>query len=269
MTIPINNFQDILDAMERDPALRDAVRRHILTDELLQVPARLERIDGDIVALKEGQARMEEDIVALKEGQARMEEDIVALKEGQARMEEDIVALKEGQARMEGDIVALKEGQEQLNDKFNRLDQKVDRIGGDVSRLTGADYESHVAAYIHRVLRRNLGINATVFSSQRDKSDLTKLLDIAESQGLIGAADTDELERTDLVLTADGPTDYLLAEVSVTVQQDDVDRAAERAKLLAQATARTVTPFAIGAREDPDLSRGDVQVVLIPERQTS
>ena len=35
MTTPINSFQDILDAMERDPALRDALRRHILTDELL------------------------------------------------------------------------------------------------------------------------------------------------------------------------------------------------------------------------------------------
>ena len=43
MTTPINTFEDILDAMERDPALRDALRRHILTDELLQVPVRLEQ----------------------------------------------------------------------------------------------------------------------------------------------------------------------------------------------------------------------------------
>ena len=43
MTSPVNNFQDVLDAMERDPALRDALRRHILTDELLQVPVQLEK----------------------------------------------------------------------------------------------------------------------------------------------------------------------------------------------------------------------------------
>ena len=43
MTTPINSFEDILDAMERDPALRDALRRHILTDELFQVPVRLEQ----------------------------------------------------------------------------------------------------------------------------------------------------------------------------------------------------------------------------------
>ena len=227
MTTPINNFQDILDALERDPALRDALRRYILTEELLQVPARLDRIEGEIGTLKEIQARMGEDINALKEGQARMGEDINILREEQAR------------------------------------------LSGNVSRLLGADYESHVATYVHRFLRWNLGINAAVFATQRDKVALTRLLDEAEAHGLIESRDTDELDQADLVLTAEGPTDYLLAEVSITVQQDDVDRAAERAGLLAKATGRPVAPFAIGAQEEPDLRRGGVQVVLIPERQTS
>ena len=43
MTSPVKNFQDILDAMERNPALRGALRRHILTDELLQVPVQLDQ----------------------------------------------------------------------------------------------------------------------------------------------------------------------------------------------------------------------------------
>ena len=43
MTTSINTFEDIWDAMERDPALRDTLRRHILTDELLQMPLRLEQ----------------------------------------------------------------------------------------------------------------------------------------------------------------------------------------------------------------------------------
>ncbi len=213
MTTPINNFQDILDAMERDSALRDALRRHILTEELLEVPVRLERMEGDIDTLKEDVSTLKEDVGTLK-------------------------------------VV-------------------VGRIGGNVSRLMGEDYESHVATYVHRFLRRTLGINATVFSTQRDKSSLTNLLDEAESQGLIEPQDTDELDQADLVLTADGPTDYLLAEVSVTVQQDDVGRAAERARLLAKATGRTVTPFAIGVREESDLRRRHVQVLLIPERQTA
>ena len=191
MTNPINDFQDFLNAMEHDPTLRDALRRHILTEELLQVPVRLERIEGD-----------------------------------------------------------------------------VSRMVGNLSRLSGTDYESHVATYVHRFLRRSSGINATVFSIQSDKSALTELLDKAEAQGFIEAEETDKLDKADLVLTADGPTDYLLAEVSITVQQDDIDRAAERARLLAKATRRTVTPFAIGMREQPDLRRKHVQVILIPQPQT-
>ena len=191
MTNPINDFQDFLNAMEHDPTLRDALRRHILTEELLQVPVRLERIEGD-----------------------------------------------------------------------------VSRMVGNLSRLSGTDYESHVATYVHRFLRQSSGINATVFSIQSDKSALTELLDKAEAQGFIEAEETDKLDKADLVLTADGPTDYLLAEVSITVQQDDIDRAAERARLLAKATRRTITPFAIGMREQPDLRRKHVQVILIPQPQT-
>ena len=112
-----------------------------------------------------------------------------------------------------------------------------------------------------------MGINASVFSTQRDKSALTGLLDEAEKQGVIKAEETDELDKADLILTTDGPTDYILAEVSITIQQDDINRAAERARLFAKATARTVTPFAIGAGEEPDLRREHVQVILIPEPQ--
>ena len=39
MTTPINTFEEILEALERDPVLKEALRRHILTDELLQMPS--------------------------------------------------------------------------------------------------------------------------------------------------------------------------------------------------------------------------------------
>lgn len=237
MTTPINNFQDIMDAMERDPALRDALRRHILTEELLQVPARLGRIEGDIDTLKEGQERLEQTVSQLGGKVDGLEQTVSQLGE-----------------KVDG-----------LEQKFDGLEKKVDRIGGDVSRLTGKDYESHVAAYVHRFLRRGLGMNAAVFSTQSDKSALTRLLDEAESQGLIQPGDTDELDRADLVLTVGGSQDYVLAEVSITVQQDDIDKAARRAGLLATATGRTVTPFAIGAKEEPGLRREHIKVLLIPE----
>ncbi len=166
MTTPINTLEDILNALKRDPALRETLRRHILTDELFQMPVRLERIEADV----------------------------------------------------------------------STLTTTVNRIGGDVSMLKGSDYESHVARLANRFLRRKLGVAATVFSSQRNQAALATLLDDAETQGNINANETDELDKTDLILTADGPTDYILAEISITIQQHDVDRAAHRAALLARDT---------------------------------
>ena len=107
--------------------------------------------------------------------------------------------------------------------------------------LKASDYESHVARLANRFLRRQLGVAATIFSSQRNQAALATLLDDAETQGNINADETDEtdeLDKTDLILTADGPTDYILAEI---------------------------TPFAIGAQEEPGINHRDVQVILIPE----
>ena len=246
MTTPINDFQDILDAIERNPALRDALRRHILTDELLQMPVRLERVEEDIGVIKG-------DVATLKEGQARLESDVGTLKEGQARLESDVGTLKEGQARLESDVGTLKED--------------VSRIGGNVSNLMGSDYESHVAAYIHRSLRRELKINATVISTQKNRQPLIELLDRAEGQGNITPEDNDKLNDVDIVLTVDDSDEYILGEISITVQQDDVRRATEWAAILAEATGGKVTPIAIGTREDPDLHRGGVQVLLMQQRQ--
>ena len=227
MTTPINDFQDILDAMERNPALRDALRRHILTDELLQMPVRLERV----------------------------EEDIGTIKGDVATLKEDVSTLKEGQARLEGDVGILKED--------------VARIGGNVSNLMGSDYESHIATYIHRSLQRELKINATVLSTQKNRQPLIELLDRAEGQGNITPEDNDKLNDVDIVLTVDDSDEYILGEISITVQQDDVRRATEWAAILAKATGSRVTPVAIGAAEDPNMNRGGVQVLLMQQRQQS
>ena len=76
MTTPINSFQDILDAMERDPALRNALRRHILTDELLQMPARLDKMQADVEGMQADIKEMQGDTKELKEGQQRLERDL-------------------------------------------------------------------------------------------------------------------------------------------------------------------------------------------------
>ena len=73
MTTPVNTFQDILDALERNPALREQLRSHILTEELLQLPAQFLLLRADVDELKSGQIRLEEGQASLRAGQENLE----------------------------------------------------------------------------------------------------------------------------------------------------------------------------------------------------
>ena len=79
MTSPINSFQDILDALEKNPSLRDPLRRHILTEELLHLPAQFVLLRADVDELKSGQERFEARVDQLAEGQQRLESNSVTM----------------------------------------------------------------------------------------------------------------------------------------------------------------------------------------------
>ena len=230
----INDIADLVQILQDHPEWRNTVRGLIVGEELANMP---NEVAIFVKATNENFNLVHQQFEKVDQRLERLETDVAEIKTDVATLKEDV----------------------------SRIDGTLTRMGGTVSRLIGEDYESHVATYVHRFLSRNSGINASVFSTQRDKSALTGLLDEAEKQGVIEAEETDELDKADLILTTDGPTDYILAEVSTTIQQDDIDRAVERARLFAKATARTVAPVAIGAREDTDLQREHVQIILIPE----
>ena len=89
MTTPINDFRDIIDAMERDPALKDALHRHILTNELLLLPVEFQAFREEIRAFTEEMTTFEDTQTKWNENADahlnRMEGDISGLKGDYAR----------------------------------------------------------------------------------------------------------------------------------------------------------------------------------------
>ena len=213
----INTFEEILQAMERNPALRDAMRRHILTEELLQLPTQVSRMETDLTDLKADLTDLKADVTELKEGQARLEE-------GQARLETDVAGLKEGQARMSGQL----------------------------SNIIGSDYERQAARLAVRRMRQQFCLSRIEMLQAitvPDKLDLTNLLDRANETGAISQEEADDMELADLALRgleSEGREVHVVAEVSLTVQDEDVQRAARRAAIMARATGGTVHPAVIG-----------------------
>ena len=254
MTTPINSFQDILDAMERDPALRDALRRYVLTDEILALP-------GQIKALTEAVEALVTESRELRAGQEQ-------IREGQRELRTEVGELRDGQKE-------LRDGQQELRTGLRNIRSSVGRIGGDVSRVMGIDYEGTAVRLADRLVRRHLGLaNATVVMNAKgyDKTPALEVVDQAVAKGLITWDEADDLAEADVIVSAvdqDGGQVYVVAEISITVQEKDRVRAIQRASALERATGVTTIPAVIGVSEEsPEEPPGVVFFSFDPELRT-
>ena len=326
----INEFSDILSAMEQNPELQEAMRNHVLGQELQRLPAvvqqqgellvqvqdrltelastlrdtteqiasyalvssrvitntveRLDRVESDLAELKASQARLEASVQEIREIQARMEGDIAELKGDMAGVKADVAELKGGMAEVKADVAELKGGMAEvkadvaeLKDTQDRMQATQDRMQGQLNNLTGTDYERKVARRAPRVARRHLDLRQVnvvygITVADRVSVNMHELLDQATESGAISDEESDELERTDLILaglTPAGESVYAVAEVSITIDDDDVDRARSRSRILQRASDTASRAVVIGtAISDANRQRAvqdGVAVVIMEE----
>ena len=125
-------------------------------------------------------------------------------------------------------------------------------MSGQLSNLIGSDYERKAARLASRRLRQQLGVSQAEILraiTVPDRMDLTYLLDQAVESGAVSAEEAEDLELTDLALRGtreDGTTVHVVIEVSITVQDEDVRRAARRAAVLKRAVSGAALPVVIG-----------------------
>jgi hypothetical protein len=136
----------------------------------------------------------------------------------------------------------------------HQVEQLVDvqlRMGTDLERLKGSDLERRYRelghAYFSRLLHR-----AHVLSGD----ELTALLDLAVSRGQLSEEEADQIILSDVVVRGrrrdDGAEVYLVAEVSWGIGLPDVERAAQRATLLAKIGTPTI-PVVAGFWISPEV----------------
>ena len=239
----INNFDDILQAMEQDPALREAMRRHILTEELLQLPVQVSRLETSVAQLQEGQSRLETRMDNLEASQERLEA-------GQEELKGRIDNLEDGQKRLEAGQSRLETGQEELK---GRMDTMAGRLGD----IIGSDYEARSLRVAPRRLQR-LGIrNATLILAARQNPlrDILPVLEQAITDGRISEAEAGELENLDLAFAGQDPSGNTIQaaiEASITISTEDIRRAVRRAEILERATGTPTRAAIIGENISPE-----------------
>jgi vacuolar-type H+-ATPase subunit I/STV1 len=198
MPFTVEEFRDLVRILEERPEWRAELRRLVLTDEILTLPALIRELIEAQRRTEQRVATIEEQLAALIEAQQRTEQEIGTLVEVQRRAEQRIGTLTNDMADVKGVVLELR-------------------------------YHHRAHAYFAPLIRRT-----HVLSGE----EIETLLEGAVAQGLLSEAEADEILLADLLLRgrrrADHSEVYVVVEISWKIDPYDVERSVRRAALLSR-----------------------------------
>ena len=250
----IATMQDILNALEQNPdlqrefhkhvvdvirnndAIRQDLRKEILTEELLLLPARFTRLEQDVSELKTDVSQLKTDVNQLKTDVSEIRTDV-----------------------------------SKLRTDVDELRTDVNKISGQVANLAGTDYETKAIEQSRRMVRGRLDMDkaTVIFATRWDASEFeADVLMPAIRDGRITRQEAEQVEAADSIVRCedqDGNVVCAVIEISVTVQADDRTRATERAEIFGRATGWRTVPFVVG-QEEQEAAAGTADVPFLEYR---
>ena len=271
----------------------------------MKLPGRVERLETDVSDLKAGQTEMRTEQAEMRAEQAEIRTEQAEMRAEQAeirieqaemraeqsemsarqtRMEGDIAELKTGQSemrarqtRMEGDITDLKADQALMKEDIADLKAGQSRMQGQIGNLMGDVYERRAINNVAHTVRRALDMRGVkvLKGNSADAGELSDKVADAETRGLITSEQGDSLFWADAVISgtrgAERSPLHAVVEISVTIGESDVVRAAERAAILSAVMGEPAAGVVVGESvSEPDrrrAERAEVAVALIRQRR--
>ena len=210
--------EEFLDLLERDGAFREAVRRQLLTAELIELPERFaafaERVDEFMVEQQAINARVD------------------------ARFDAVDARFDAVDARFD-----------RMDARFDRMDARLQAITDDMGVLKGHAAGRAARDHVETILDR-LGLT---YVTILDRRDLVGLLRRFQD---IPTGERQSFYQADLVLEAlddDGTTRYVAVEASYTADRRDSDRARRNAGFLTRVTGCPAHAVVASLRNDRDV----------------
>ena len=242
----ISTTADLLRLLREDPDFRDEGRRLLLTQELIELPERFARFEAYV--------------------ERRFTE-----------IGSDITEIRGDITRIDGTIVTIQGDITEIRGDITRIEANIVTMQGDLGRLKGAGYEHNVsrsfASYASMAFRqrhnRPLRRNRLLYGkAQGMGEEFAELISNAVDNGLISDDERAELEQADAVISGqDGnSTVYFVGEISITLNNGDIDRAISQANILGKATGSDARPMVIGeAVPQPQRTRAEAEQVAFKE----
>ncbi len=261
----ITTFEDILDALARDPQLREAMRQHVLDEELRKLPAivreliagqnELSRVLQDFMtATNERLARLEAGQDELRAGQDELRAGQGELRAGQDELRAGQDELRAGhgelhasQAELRAGQAELKAGQDELRKDLSRMEERQNRMENDLSDVRGQ--------LVPLAARRMVGRIADVTHSRRPRwLDNTDIIDIADEAdtSAVPPNELDSFRAIDLAMRAidkdspDNREQYIVIECTATITRNDIVRSERNAGYMSRFTGQPAKAVVIG-----------------------
>ena len=216
MAFTVNDFRDLLEILRTMPEWKEALRRELLGEELLALPGLVRELIRTVEAMDKRLYRVEQVTEQMNGRLYRVEQDVEVLKTDVAGLKTDVAGLKTDVAALKGDALERK-------------------------------YRERPFVYFRRILRKPKVLT---------DSELDNLLSQAQAEGALSEAEVEEISRLDAVVRGrripDGSTIYLAVEISAKIDNRDVARAIQRARLLEKIPSVIAIPVVAGEQLTPE-----------------
>ena len=173
------------------------------------------------------------------------------------QLQSDVAETKADVKQLHADMAETKADVKQLQSDMTQVKTDVRRIDGRLDRGFGTNYEAKVAQNVRSILGQQAGVRSSRVlkgPSLRIDPDFDRYVENAEASGAITEEESDELLLLDLIIagTRTGTRErvYTGIEVSITANDDDVNRAADRVEILRKVTGGPVMAAVIATRVD-------------------
>ena len=228
----INSLDEFLQALDDNPAWRDAVRARILGNELLQLPAPFN-------AFMEQQTMFNERVTIFMEHQQEFNERVTIFMERQQEFNERVTVFMERQQEFNERVTVFME----------RTEARMIRIESDISVTKGG----HVRTLLGDLLpdlAETLGFDLIGPMPRQEIIQTARRISNATPREL------SSFRQADLVVqVARGQeTTHLAIEASWTADQRDSDRAVRNARFLAEATGLPAIPVIASVRNTREVT---------------
>ena len=243
--VTINTTDDLLRALAENPRWKEAVRREILTEELLALPARFDSFVATTQAfMDKTETFMGKTQAFMGKTQAFMGKTQAFMGKTQAFMDKTETFMVE-QRQINASTAEFITEQKEFN---ARTDRRIERVQNDISNLR-ADYARRNAVNEAFIIAMDMGFRLL---RSLASSDLWTICQAGDATG-ISANALRSFYRADLVLeVADGndAIHYIAVEVSYTADERDTGRALRNAGYLARFTGRPAHTAIASVRND-------------------